>query len=316
MDSAGKPLVGETVSVRQETVSQSAGGGMSVMVSSSSGTTIRPDGTFTVNNVAPGEYFLDVRTRNSAEPESASVAVSVTGDDINGLSIVTSKGATIRGHVIFEGGVPGTIKPDAVQINQVSLDPGRSMSGLDDRPPATNDDWTFEIRGVPPGLRTFRPTRAPQGWVVKSVMLNGDEIVDKGYEFRGSEEVNGLQVTLTNQVSEAVGTVSDAKSNPVREYTAVVFSVDRDKWTLPQTRYTKIARPDQEGRFRIRGLPRGARHRRRVHQPGEGDLTYWTAKSAPKFRSATARPNRWRSLDAGLLMRQVGAVGNGDSRSG
>lgn len=270
MDSAGKPLVGESVSVRQESVTPSAGGtGTSVMVFSNTSSTIRPDGTFTLSNIAPGDYFLDVRTRNAAEPESGSAPVSVTGEDINGVSIITTKGATIRGQIVFEGGVPATVKPDTVQVNQISLDPGRSMSGA--ASPRTNDDWTFEMKGLAPGLRSFRTTRAPQNWIVKSVFLNGDDIVDKGYEFKGTEEVNGLQVVLTSQVSEANGTVTDVKSNPSREYTAVVFSVDRDKWTLAQTRYTKIARPDQEGRFRIRGLPPGEYYVTAVEfiEPGE-----------------------------------------------
>jgi hypothetical protein len=257
-DSAGKPLAGESVSIRQETVTPgpAGGGGMAVMMFSTTGSAIKSDGSFTLTNVAPGDYFLDVRTRSNAEPESASVPVSVTGDDIAGVSIVTSKGATVRGQITFEGGVPGNIRADSVQVSQVSLDPARASS-MPTTPPRTNDDWTFEMKGVAPGLRTFRVPRAPANWIVKSVTVNGDDITDKGYEFKGTEDMTGLQITLTNVISEAVGTVSDVKGTPSREYTALVFSTDRDRWTLPQTRFVKLGRPDQEGRFRIRGLPSG-----------------------------------------------------------
>jgi len=37
----------------------------------------------------------------------------------------------------------------------------------------------------------------------------------------------------------------------------LVFSRDREKWTLPQTRYIRSAQPDQDGRFKITGLPAG-----------------------------------------------------------
>lgn len=250
LDSTGKPLAGESVSVRQE-----ISGPGTVMMFSTSGSTIRPDGSFTINNVAPGEYFIEVRTRSAVEPESGSVAVSVTGEDISGLSIVTTRGATVRGTIAFEGGIPGMVRADSVQVQQLSLDSSRSAMGTS--APRTNDDWTFELKGIAPGLRTFRVPRAPAGWIVKSVILNGQDITDRGYEFKGTEEISGLQVVLTSQIAEAVGTVNDVKGNPSREYTAVLFSTDRDLWTLLQTRYVKIGRPDQEGRFRIRGLPPG-----------------------------------------------------------
>jgi carboxypeptidase family protein len=249
VDSTGKPLVGESVSLRQEIV-----GPGTVMMFSSTGSQIKADGSFTLNNVTPGEYYLDVRTRGT-DPEAGSAPVTVTGDDINGVSIVTSKGATVRGQLVFEGGAPANVKPDSVQVTQMSLEPGRSMAA--GPPPRTNDDWTFEMKAVAPGVRTFRVQRAPASWTIKSVLLNGEDITDNGYTFKGNEEINNLQVILTSQVSEALGTVNDVKGNPSREYTAVVFPLEREKWTIPQSRYVKIARPDQEGRFRIRGLPPG-----------------------------------------------------------
>lgn len=258
LDSTGRPLAGESISIRQEIVTPAGGGatGTAIMMFSNTGSAIRPDGSFTLTNVAPGDYFLDVRTRSAAEPEFASVPISVAGDDIIGVSIVTSKGATVRGQIVFEGGAPPTLKPDAVQVSQLVLDQNRSMAPMG-QAPRTNDDWTFELKGVAPGLRTFRVQRAPASWIVKSVTLNGDDITDKGYEFKGNEEMSGLQIVLTSLISEATGSVSDAKGNPSREYTLVAFSTDRDRWTIPQTRYVKIGRPDQEGRFRIRGLPAG-----------------------------------------------------------
>jgi carboxypeptidase family protein len=257
-DSAGRPLVGQSISIRQEIVGPSPAGGTGTMVMmfSTAGSAVKPDGSFTLNNVAPGDYFVEARTRNTDEPELASVPVTVTGDDITGISLVTSKGATVRGQIVFDGGIPATVRPDAISVSQLSLDPSRSsMTGI--QPPRTNDDWSFEMKGIAAGLRTFRVQRAPASWVVKSVMLNGNDITDKGYEFKGTEEVSGLQIVLTSLISEVVGTVTDPKGNPAREYTLVVFATDRDLWTIPQTRFTKLGRPDQEAKFRVRGLPAG-----------------------------------------------------------
>jgi hypothetical protein len=39
----------------------------------------------------------------------------------------------------------------------------------------------------------------------------------------------------------------------------VIFPQDRDKWT-PNSRYTRLGRPDQDGRFKLTGLPPGDYH--------------------------------------------------------
>ena len=65
------------------------------------------DGTFTLTNVAPGNYTLDVMGRVAspdAPADVASVPIAVTGDDITGLTITTTHGAKIIGTVAAEDG--------------------------------------------------------------------------------------------------------------------------------------------------------------------------------------------------------------------
>ena len=46
------------------------------------------------------------------------------------------------------------------------------------------------------------------------------------------------------------------KGEAVKDYSVVVFPADREKWT-PNSRYVKTARPDQDGRYKVTGLPPG-----------------------------------------------------------
>jgi hypothetical protein len=48
--------------------------------------------------------------------------------------------------------------------------------------------------------------------------------------------------------------VQDASARPVTDYVVVAFSSDRAKWGF-QSRFIQSARPNQEGRFSIKGLP-------------------------------------------------------------
>ena len=66
-----------------------------------------------------------------------------------------------------------------------------------------------------------------------------------------------LEIEITNQQSQVIGTVSNGRGEPVKDYSVVVFSRDRERWTFPQTRYVRPGQPDQDGRFKIMGLPAG-----------------------------------------------------------
>ena len=42
-----------------------------------------------------------------------------------------------------------------------------------------------------------------------------------------------------------------------KDYTAVAFPRDTERWKLTNSRYIRTGRPDQDGRFKISGLPSG-----------------------------------------------------------
>jgi hypothetical protein len=93
--------------------------------------------------------------------------------------------------------------------------------------------------------------------MLKAVRLNGQDITDTGAEFKAGDSVTGLEVVLTNRLTSVAGTVTDGASQPVTDYTVVVFPEDPTLWTVPQSRYVTGVRPDQEGRFQLRNLPAG-----------------------------------------------------------
>lgn len=105
-------------------------------------------------------------------------------------------------------------------------------------------------------MRLFR-VNAPPGWVLKSVGLNGQEITDTPMEFPPGQAVGGVQVVLTGKVSALSGLVTDARGRPLLDATVVVFPADEQLWAF-QSRFIRAARPDQEGTYRMSGLPPSA----------------------------------------------------------
>ena len=59
-------------------------------------------------------------------------------------------------------------------------------------------------------------------------------------------------------MTEVNGAVTASNGAPVKDYTVVVFSDDPEHWALPMSRWVSGARPDQDGRFKIRNMPPGS----------------------------------------------------------
>jgi hypothetical protein len=117
------------------------------------------------------------------------------------------------------------------------------------------NDGTFELRGVL-GHQMIRLGTAPTGWTLKSITVNGEDITDKGYDFRPGNNVTGVVVTLTDRLTDLSGTVHDAKDQVAKDYVLVIFPADEKLWG-GQSRYVRTARPNQEGAFSLKGLPPG-----------------------------------------------------------
>jgi protocatechuate 3,4-dioxygenase beta subunit len=267
ISSEGKPVEGSMINA----VPRNAEGvGMMMMAGNA-----RSDknGNFTIPNVAPGEYTLQSRVLqimttgggdnmmftariggdSGAEAEVGSLPITVTGEDLSNVVIVTSKGATASGRIVFDDGS----KPSSVTNIRVSAAPADSDGPMISfgGPGSVKADGTFELKSLS-GTRIIRATNVPPGWMLKSVRVNGNDVTDNGVDFKAGESITGIEVTLTSKLTEVNGTVKDG-SQPVKDYTVVVFADEPQKWALPNSRYVTGSRPDQDGRFQIKNLPAG-----------------------------------------------------------
>ena len=119
----------------------------------------------------------------------------------------------------------------------------------------TKDDWTLQGRGSQ-GPLIVQPGRFPEGWMIKAVLLNGEDVSDSGIPTRSGERLDGLQIVLTNRLTRVNGTVSTGLGQPARDYVAVVFPEEAALWRA-FTRRIRSETPDQQGRFEMKSLPPG-----------------------------------------------------------
>jgi hypothetical protein len=211
-------------------------------------------------NVPPGDHWLEVVPRGTGE-EFASVPITADGHDITDMVITTSPGATISGQVVLDGNTSATVTK-SIRIIATPAEPfGPSPMRMGDNTQGVvEDDGRFELRGVSGRILLaftgmgFGPP--PIGWSVKSVSFNGNDVTDIPIDIAAVGSIGGVQIVLTDKQTTLSGTVRSTTGAPVTDYTVVIFP-DRRREGAATTRYNRVVRPDQQGRFEIKGLPPG-----------------------------------------------------------
>ncbi|HEV3216664.1 MAG TPA: carboxypeptidase-like regulatory domain-containing protein [Vicinamibacterales bacterium] len=263
-NSLGRPAQGMMVSLRN-----ASGGGM---MSQGIGP-VAADGSFNAANVPPGEHFIDVRPMGGpmmarpagaeAQPtddEFASIPIVVNGQDITGLIITTGPGATISGQLVFDGISPRpTNLPQPLRVNATPAEQGPGVPSMMFGPMSmdngvVDDQGRFQLRNVS-GRVLFR-SGAPGGWNLKAVTLEGVDITDTPFDAKPSAAVKGLEVVLTDRMTTLSGSVKNSRGEAVKDYVLVIFPNNLKEGAVP-TRFSRTIRPDQDGNYKISGLPAG-----------------------------------------------------------
>jgi hypothetical protein len=218
------------------------------------GSRINWDGAFSISGVAPGRYVLRARSDDSVEPQFAVLALTVGASDLDDLTVILSAAATIRGSVVFQGGRGQT--PDVSQV-RVSAPLADGSETGPNRVARVERDGTFTISGIQAGEHVLRPQGNPRGWTLKSVEVNGRDITDTPVDLRSGQTLSNVDVVFTNQLTEVNGTIADDRGTPITEYTLLAFPDDESLWR-PLSRHIMTTRPDQNGKYQLRGLPPGS----------------------------------------------------------
>jgi hypothetical protein len=207
------------------------------------------DGSFAIAGLLPGTYFVEARSPSGSE--FASMEVVVDGSDVAGVTLILSKGATARGRIRFDtGNPPQGLRPSQVFVMPTLVD--HQMAGMHGGPPVTHDDWTFELQGL--RGRGFIRAGTLSDWRMKRVRREGVDVTDTPLDF--ATDVDGLEIELTQRLTTVSGGVSDDRGGVALDATVIAFADEPGKWG-PHSRFIESARPDQQGRFTIRGLPPG-----------------------------------------------------------
>ena len=252
VDSTGKPLRGMVVLA----VSQRSGS----IAPEPRRATPDPDGRFAFENVPHGDYVVQaLATRGDGPVGSRGMAefgvqfVPVAGPTPDVL-VRTSAGSTVAGRVIVEGaGEPNrlasSVMPFPTDFDYAPLVGGSTFSS------SLSAD-RIRTSGLF-GPMQFTLRAAADNLYLRSVTINGRDVTDTPFDFGSTpQEFTDAEFVIANTAASLAGRVTDDRGRAVSDYAALVFPTRRDWWT-PYSRRVTMARPAQDGSFRIAQLPPG-----------------------------------------------------------
>lgn len=229
-------------------------------------------GRFTVPNVPPGDYRVDVESRARMEAiaqtgsngighaldgpdhQSASVPVSVNGQDVEGLAIQIGRAARLSGKVTVDGMPPSAA--DLVDANVSVVAPYFGISAtLQAAWGKVNADGTFAVNSSA-GVRLLRLSGQPKTLFLKSVRAHGLDVTDVGFDV-GQDDVPDVEIELTARPTHVTGTAKDAAGTPIRQFSIIVFPEDTRLWTVMMNRVVVWQAASADGTFSVVGLPAG-----------------------------------------------------------
>jgi hypothetical protein len=238
---AGAPAVGLQVRLRAMTTGLAPARALG---------TVSQDGTFEVSHVPPGEFWVTVCCgKPGTAREAGSVPVTVSAEDVSGVAVVTTPGTMVRGSVVFEPARPES----TFQLRAMSAEGPSGVVVLGNGFDAVDSDGGFSFAGLS-GRVFFQPVNGH--WTIKSIVLDGKEIVDEPLDLSGKGAVTGLRVTVTDRQTHLLGVVKDDRGHTMAEQLVVLMRADGAP-ALPGQRIRTV-RTDDGGRFHLVGMRPGA----------------------------------------------------------
>ena len=215
------------------------------------------NGSFEMPSVPAGSYLLRGRAVSpGGDALFASERLAVDGQDIAGIRLMLTLGTQLAGSLRLFGGT----SLDVQELTTIRVDARTSvnlpMGGATTT--RVRRDGSFVLDGLEPGPLKLSVADLPEGWVVDGMYLDGQDVTDDWLNFAGTRKQTGVEIVLTDQVTELSGSVRDGRGMPLLNVAVVAFSADETLWG-PRSRYIAASRPDDEGMYLIQGLPPGLR---------------------------------------------------------
>jgi protocatechuate 3,4-dioxygenase beta subunit len=207
------------------------------------------NGEFKVENLTPGKYAVVIAPQANSEMRADPLPFELIDQDVPGLLIKTSRGASVSGVVLLEGANDQAVVARLRQsrIHLFVTKEGQSNSWA--RPLTISPDGSFRVGGLEGGIAYFSFSSIdggpPRGFMLIRVERDGLAQTG-GLEIKEGEQLTGVKLVVAYGSGTIRGVVTVANGELPPAAQVRVWITNLGSRTV-----------DSRGRFVVEGLPAG-----------------------------------------------------------
>jgi hypothetical protein len=247
---------------------------------------VKPDGSFTFDDVPPGEYVLRARARTQRGGVSlfATFLLVVENRDVQNIQLVLKPGATLRGEVVVDAR-HGSALPSLAALRVRAPLPNGSSFG-DARGAEVRSDGTFSMQSVMAGTHVLVVQGLVFPWRISEARILGQDAAERAFDVEAHQQVDGVRIVLSDIGAGVEGTVTVPPGVAPDDVLVIAFPDDPLRRALP-LRFVRAGRPRADGSYRIVDLSAGPHRVAAIVGATEHDaldpdrLERWLADSTP-----------------------------------
>ncbi len=209
---------------------------------------VHGEGEFEIPAVMPGSYALVAELFGQGERYSGHVLLEVGKTNLEGVTVIISRGLPVTGKVRVEGNTPVSLNELTIEIEPRGPFPAGYGTQL-------AADGSFTLQGIPPDAYRIRLSGTPGDIYLRAARLGDREVLEAGLDLSHAESASGpLELLLASGAGRLEGVVLDERQNPASGAQVVLIpeSSRRDQSAL-----YKNTTADQNGHFTLSGIAPG-----------------------------------------------------------
>jgi hypothetical protein len=176
------------------------------------------DGTFSMCNVAPGEYIVRASASVNGRILAGESTIHIQDEDVKNVEIAPETSTSIRARIETEDGAA----LDLAKLFIIAI-PDGTLAHNSSPQSRRESDGSFLITEVYTGEYRFFLAGLPPGSYLKSARLSGQDVVDTPTLIQSGKTLDGLAFLVSSKGAAISGVVQDENGSPVADANVILL---------------------------------------------------------------------------------------------
>ena len=209
-------------------------------------------GNFEIKDVMPGEYIAAALSYAGGKTRNVTQIVDVSNTDVDGISLVLTRGIDIPIRVALEGKSVGSTADLSIAL--ITAEDETTVNFSSFQSAVAQPDGSFLLKDISDGFYSLKVSSKCQECYLKSAKANGLDLLEQGIRVTSSAGPASVAVVYSSNTGTVTGAVTNKDDLPAAG-ALVVLVPDAD--SRQKFEQYKTSNTDQYGHFEIRGVPPG-----------------------------------------------------------